>query len=84
MTSEPMMPRGRSRLGFLVSSAAVATMSKPMNAKKTIAAPAKMPPTPKVVGVKPAMSWISGAVSRAAARRARLGGRDERACSSPP
>ena len=36
MTSEPMMPRGRSRFGFLVSSAAVATMSKPMKAKKTI------------------------------------------------
>ena len=29
------MPRGMSRCGFLVSSAAVATMSKPMKAKKT-------------------------------------------------
>ncbi len=42
------MPRGRSRCGFFVSSAAVATMSKPMKAKKTRAAPVKMPATPKV------------------------------------
>ena len=63
MTSEPMIPRGRSFFGFFVSSAAVATMSKPMNAKKTIAAPAKMPPTPKVLGVKPNSVWISGAAS---------------------
>ena len=44
------MPTGRSRFGFLVSSAAVATTSKPMKAKKTIAAPAKMPPQPKSRG----------------------------------
>ena len=44
------MPRGRSRCGFFVSSAAVATMSKPMKAKKTRAAPVKMPATPKVAG----------------------------------
>ena len=50
MTSEPMMPRGRSRFGFFVSSAAVATMSNPMKAKNTTAAPARMPPTPKVLG----------------------------------
>ena len=37
------MPIGMSRCGFLVSSAAVATMSKPMKAKKTSAAPVKMP-----------------------------------------
>ena len=49
--SEPMMPIGRSRCGRRVSSAAVATMSKPMKAKKTIAAPAKMPAHPYVEGV---------------------------------
>ena len=62
MTSEPMMPRGRSRFGFFVSSAAVATMSKPMKAKKTIAAPARMPPTPNVLGVNPNSVWMSGAL----------------------
>ncbi len=46
ITSEPMIPRGRSCLGSLVSSAAVATTSKPMKAKKTIAAPVTMPPQP--------------------------------------
>ncbi len=35
MMSEPIMPRGTSRCGLRVSSAAVATTSKPMNAKKT-------------------------------------------------
>ena len=30
MTSEPMMPIGRSRFGFLASSAVVATTSNPM------------------------------------------------------
>ena len=35
-----------SRCGFLVSSAAVATMSKPMKAKNTSAAAVKMPATP--------------------------------------
>jgi len=63
MTSEPRMPRGRSRFGFFVSSAAVATMSNPMKAKKTMAAPAKMPPTPNVLGAHPISVWISGAVS---------------------
>ena len=43
MASEPRMPRGMSRCGFLVSSAVVATMSKPMNAKNTIEAPAMTP-----------------------------------------
>ena len=77
MTSEPMMPRGRSFFGFFVSSAAVATMSKPMNAKKTIAAPARMPPTPKVLGVNPNSVWMSGAV-QPLPRLGRLGRRDER------
>ena len=43
MASEPRMPIGMSRCGFLVSSAAVATMSKPMKAKNTSAAAVKMP-----------------------------------------
>ena len=57
------MPRGMSRCGCLVSSAAVATTSKPMNAKKTTAAAVKIPATPKDVGWYPAISWISGALS---------------------
>lgn len=61
MKSEPRMPRGTSRCGLWVSSAAVATMSKPMKAKKTTAAAVKMPITPKLAGVKPVMSWMSGA-----------------------
>ena len=46
MASEPRIPRGTSRWGFLVSSAVVATMSKPMNAKNTRAAPATTPAKP--------------------------------------
>ena len=46
MASEARMPRGTSRCGFLVSSAVVATMSKPMNAKNTIDAPASRPYQP--------------------------------------
>jgi hypothetical protein len=38
-----MMPRGMSRCGFLVSSADVATMSKPMKAKNTTDAAAMIP-----------------------------------------
>ncbi len=38
MISEPMMPIGRSRAGFLTSSAAEVTASKPMKAKNTSAA----------------------------------------------
>ncbi|MNT07390.1 hypothetical protein D3C72_1420900 [compost metagenome] len=41
--SEPMMPIGRSRDGFLTSSAAEVTASKPMKAKKTRAAALSMP-----------------------------------------
>ncbi len=40
------MPIGKSRCGFFVSSAVVETASKPMKAKKTIAAPPMMPPNP--------------------------------------
>lgn len=54
------MPRGMSRCGFLVSSAAVATTSKPMKAKKTTEAAVKMPMTPKLEGAQPNISWISG------------------------
>ena len=39
----PKMPRGSVFCGFLTSSAEVATTSKPMKAKNTSAAPAKMP-----------------------------------------
>ncbi|SKV42173.1 Uncharacterised protein [Mycobacteroides abscessus subsp. abscessus] len=46
MTNEAMMPRGTSFCGFRVSSAVVATTSKPMNAKKTIDAPASTPNQP--------------------------------------
>ena len=46
MASEPKMPRGRSRFGFLVSSAAVATTSNPMNAKNTSDAAASTPNMP--------------------------------------
>src|SRR5256885_17181843 len=51
MISEPMMPTGMSRLGFLDSSEAVETASKPMYAKKTMDAPEKMPFQP--LGAKP-------------------------------
>lgn len=44
------MPRGMSFCGCLVSSAAVATTSKPMKAKKTTEAAVKMPMIPKLVG----------------------------------
>ncbi len=60
MNSEPRMPRGMSRCGFLVSSAAVATMSKPMKAKNTTDAAVKMPITPKLAGAQPKISWMSG------------------------
>ena len=46
MASEPMMPIGRSRPGLRTSSAAVATVSKPMKEKKTMEAPEKTPDTP--------------------------------------
>ena len=52
------MPIGRSRWGFFDSSALVATTSKPMKAKNTSAAPAKIPPTPNAPGEIP-MSWAS-------------------------
>jgi hypothetical protein len=41
-----IIPIGMSRCGFFVSSAVVETASNPMNAKKTMAAPLIMPPTP--------------------------------------
>src|SRR5215212_4643447 len=46
MTSEAMMPMGRSRLGFFASSAVVDTASNPMYAKKTTAAPVMTPEKP--------------------------------------
>ena len=76
MTSDPRMPRGRSRLGFFVSSAAVATMSKPMKAKKTSDAADSTPKTPKLDGAPPVMSCSSGCSSPATvpAGGGRLGG----------
>ena len=44
--SEPMIPMGMSRFGLRASSAVVETASKPMYAKKTIAAPVITPCTP--------------------------------------
>jgi hypothetical protein len=41
-----IIPIGRSRCGFLVSSAVVETASNPMKAKKTMAAPLMTPPKP--------------------------------------
>ena len=64
MTSEPRMPIGTSFCGFLASSAVVATMSKPMKAKKTMAAPAITPPSPKTAGSMPSSEVISGVCSK--------------------
>src|SRR5262245_45373718 len=46
MSSEAMMPIGRSRCGFFASCAAVDTASNPMYAKKTTPAPVVTPPQP--------------------------------------
>lgn len=51
------MPIGRSRDGRLHSSADVATASKPMYEKKTIAAPLKTPRTPKGVKGDKLAAW---------------------------
>ncbi len=53
MARPPKMPRGSVFCGFLTSSADVATTSKPMKAKKTRAAPAKMPSVPYCAGAAP-------------------------------
>ena len=57
------MPRGRSFLGLRVSSAAVATMSKPMNAKNTSEAAASTPNQPNDDGAPPRTSCSSGCSS---------------------
>ena len=57
MTMEAMMPIGRSRDGRLHSSADVATASKPMYEKKTIAAPLQTPRTPKGVKGDKLAAW---------------------------
>src|SRR6476660_174728 len=44
--SEPRMPIGMSRFGFLASCAAVDTASKPMNAKNTTPAAPRIPMMP--------------------------------------
>ena len=46
VTRLAIIPMGKSRRGFLVSSAVVETASNPMKAKKTIAAPLMTPPNP--------------------------------------
>src|SRR5437763_16507592 len=46
MTSEPRMPIGMSRFGFLASCAAVDTASNPMKAKNTTPAAPRMPMMP--------------------------------------
>ncbi len=74
IASEAMMPMGMSRCGFLVSSAVVATTSKPMYAKKTRAAPAKMPPTPNAVGSMPERNCSSGWLSPDGASLGAAGG----------
>ena len=51
------MPRGTSRCGLLASSAVVATMSKPMKAKNTIAAPEMTPATPNTAGLDAREAW---------------------------
>src|SRR3954463_11676179 len=56
IASEPMIPRGTAFCGFFVSSAVVATMSKPMNAKNTSEAPASRPKTPNELLAPPAIS----------------------------
>ncbi len=63
MASEPKMPRGRSRFGFFVSSAAVATTSKPMNAKNTRDAAASTPYNPNEDGAAPVNNCSSGCSS---------------------
>ena len=45
-SKDTRIPMGMSRFGFLVSCAAVLTASNPKKAKKTIAAPRKIPETP--------------------------------------
>src|SRR4029453_10087880 len=60
MASDPRMPIGMSRWGLRVSSAVVATTSKPMKAKNTIAAPKAMPSQPKASGSSPKRTSNSG------------------------
>ena len=59
----PRMPRGTVRCGSLVSSAVVATTSKPMNAKNTSAAPDSTPITPYAVGSSPNRNANTGCSS---------------------
>ena len=74
MPREARIPIGMSRWGSLVSSAAVATMSKPMKAKKTSAAPVKMPLIPKDPGENPRSCNSDGVLAAPAAVRLPLGG----------
>ena len=67
IASDRKIPSGRSRWGFFASSALVATMSKPMNAKNTSAAPLKIPADPERTGSGPDVLKQRGA--GAAARR---------------
>src|SRR5450631_50348 len=74
IASEPRMPRGMSRCGFLVSSAAVATMSNPMNAKNTSAAPVKIPLIPNDPGANPRSCSNDGTLVAPAAGVEPVGG----------
>ena len=63
MNTERIMPIGKSRSGFLHSSADVATASKPMYEKKTMAVPLSIPWTPKgAKGSKLVMSTCGVAI----------------------
>ena len=66
-------------LRVLVSSAAVATTSKPMKAKKTTEAAVKMPMHAEVGRREPNISWISGGACSPPAASAARRRRDERA-----
>src|SRR5437773_6919284 len=59
MASDPRIPRGRSRWGFLVSCAAVLTASNPMYAKNTVVAPWNTPEAPYLPNV-PAFGGTNG------------------------
>lgn len=73
MTSDPMIPSGRSLPGFRTSSAAVATVSKPTKEKKTMEAAAKMPVTPfGAHGCQFARSTLLPPTRRTKAMQARL------------
>ncbi len=61
MTSEPMMPIGRSRCGFFgLLRGGGHDVEADVGKKNTREAPDTMPSTPKAVGVKPSAHSMSG------------------------